>query len=212
VLTVLCVGTATEVGKTWVGALVLSSLRERGLRVHARKPVQSFAPDEPGPTDADVLASATGEHPNDVCPEHRSYPLPMAPPMAAALLERDGFLVADLAEETTWPDDADIVWVETIGGPRSPIADDGDSADLQRWLQPDYVVLVADAGLGTINAVRLSAVPFAGRRIVVVLNNYDAAVDLHRANAVWLAQDGFDVIVEPAMLVELLAAISGEHP
>ena len=52
----------------------------------------------------------------------------------------------------------------------------------------DRVVLVADAGLGTINAVSLSVAPFARARArpVVVLNRYDPDDDLHRRNRTWL--------------------------
>ena len=77
-------GTATEIGKTWVTARVVETLRGRGLSVSARKPVQSFGPDELGATDAEVLAAATGEAPQAVCPAHRWYPVPMAPPLAAS--------------------------------------------------------------------------------------------------------------------------------
>ena len=45
-------GTATGVGKTWLTARILESLRGRGLAVGARKPVQSYAPDDIGATDA----------------------------------------------------------------------------------------------------------------------------------------------------------------
>ena len=204
-ITVLCAGTATDVGKTWVGAEVLGELRELGLKVAARKPVQSFAADDTSPTDAAVLGAATGEDVHTVCPEHRWYALAMAPPIAAALLEVDGFLVGELVDDIApAPDDTDVLWVETGGGPRSPIADDGDSADVARWVQADVVVLVADAGLGTINAVRLSAIPFAGRSLIVVLNRYDEDDIVHRANLVWLAQDGFDVVTETATLTSRL--------
>ena len=47
-------------------------------------------------------------------------------------------------------------WSSAAGGVLSPIADDGDGVSLAEHLDPDRVVLVADAGLGTINAVRLS--------------------------------------------------------
>jgi dethiobiotin synthetase len=50
----------------------------------------------------------------------------------------------------------DVGLVETAGGVRSPQADDGDVLDLVAAIAPDHVILVADAGLGTINAVRLS--------------------------------------------------------
>ena len=85
-LLVLVVGTATDVGKTWVGARTLAALRAKGMTVAARKPAQSFALDDPHPTDAEVLSAATGEEPSTVCPAHRSYPVAMAPPMAADVL------------------------------------------------------------------------------------------------------------------------------
>ena len=204
---VLCAGTATEVGKTWVGVEVLGALQRAGVRVAARKPVQSFDPEDPTPTDADLLAAATGEDVHEVCPAHRWYPMALAPPMAAALLELPTFTMAELAAETKLPQ-VDVLWLETVGGPLSPIADDGDSADVARWFGPDVVVLVADARLGAINAVRLASLPFAGRRVVVFLNRY-AETDVCRTNREWLVGNGFDVEVE----VEALAAtISGALP
>ena len=74
------------------------------------------------------------------------------------------FTVADLAAELRWPDGVELGLVEGVGGPRSPIAADGDTVDLRGHIRPDVVVLVADAGLGTINAVRLSADALRGLR------------------------------------------------
>jgi dethiobiotin synthetase len=203
---VVCAGTGTEIGKTWVGAEALSALRDKGISVAARKPVQSFEPSNTGSTDADVLAAATGEHPHDVCPVHRWYPVAMAPPMAAAVLERDEFTVEELMAELRWPSPVPTVqWIETIGGVRSPIAFNGDSADVCAALEPDLVVLVADAGLGTINAVRLSASALVPWRVVLYLNHWKGD-ELQQLNRAWLTdRDGFDVVVEPDALVERLA-------
>ena len=58
--------------------------------------------------------------------------------------------------------------------------------------------MVADAGLGTINAVRLSAAPLVGRRILVVLNRFDEREGLHARNLTWLRErDGLDVVTRP---------------
>src|SRR5581483_721782 len=81
-LLVFVTGTGTEIGKTWWGSALATELHARGVAVAARKPAQSFAPND-AHTDADVLARATGERPDDVCPPHRWYPVPLAPPMAA---------------------------------------------------------------------------------------------------------------------------------
>ena len=187
---VVCAGTATEVGKTWVGAATLAELRRRGVSVAARKPAQSFAADDPAELrDAAVLAAATGEPVADVCPSERSYEVPMAPPMAADVLGRPAPTLDALVAAITWPSPEPAVrWVELVGGPRSPIAEDGDGIDLSVRLRPDQVVLVADAGLGTINAVVLSSAPFRelGWEPLVLLNRYDDAEDLHRRNRAWL--------------------------
>lgn len=189
-------GTTTEVGKTWAGAELARTLRAGGRSVAARKPLQSFDPDDGQPTDAEVLASATGEATTDVCPEAGWYPIPMAPPMAAAALGRSCPTLAELATSIVWPEPAvDVGLVETVGGVRSPLAEDGDSRDLVRRLDVDAVVLVADAGLGTIDAVRSGVDSLAPLAVVVLLNRFDAADDLHARNRSWLRdRDGFDVV------------------
>jgi dethiobiotin synthetase len=73
------------------------------MAVAARKPAQSFSPDDAQFTDAHVLVAATGEEPTVVCPSHRWYPVPMAPPMAAVALDQPPFTIADLVAELAWP-------------------------------------------------------------------------------------------------------------
>jgi dethiobiotin synthetase len=200
---VLVTGTGTEVGKTWVACRLARALRERGLIVAARKPAQSYAAsDDPAGTDAALLAEATGETAQLVCPQHRWYPVPMAPPMAADVLGRPGFTVADLVRELAWPAGVAVGLIECAGGVRTPLAADGDALTLVEKLQPERVVLVADAGLGAINAVRLAAAALAGWPVSVVLNRFDATLDLHHRNRAWLAErDGLHVVVDAADLV-----------
>jgi dethiobiotin synthetase len=194
---VVVTGTGTAVGKTWFSAATLARLRDHGVRVAARKPVQSFEPGA-GPTDAEVLAAATGEHPDEVCPPHRSLGVAMAPPMAADVLGQPAFTVADLVTDVQWRGGVDVGLVEGVGGPRSPVASDGDTVDLVAALRPDTVVVVADTGLGAINAVRLSVAPFDGGEVVVALNRFDAGDDLHRRNREWLCdRAGIEVLVTP---------------
>jgi len=198
---VLITGTGTEVGKTWVAAELARELAAAGVSVAARKPAQSFAPGD-GPTDAEVLASATDEDAHAVCPALRWYETPMAPPMAAEVLGRPAFTIADLVDELAWPEGTAVGLVEGAGGPRSPLATDGDTVDLAAALSPDLVVLVADAGLGTINAVRLAASPFEPiAPVCVALNRYDAREELHARNRAWFAaHTGIDITVDvPAL-------------
>jgi dethiobiotin synthetase len=188
-------GTGTEVGKTWWAAATARALRSLGLAVAVRKPAQSF-PSGATETDADVLAAATGESARDVCLAHRWYELAMAPPMAAAALGRPAFAVADLVAELAWPPGTDVGLVEGAGGPRSPLAADGDTVDFAAAVRPDAVVLVADAGLGTINVVRLAAPALSAiAPLTVVLNRYDATDDLHARNRAWLEErEGLAVV------------------
>ena len=207
---VVCVGVATEIGKTWVGAQVLAAARRRGITVAAHKPAQSFEPDDDAPTDAAVLAAATGQPEAQVCPAHRWYPRAMAPPMAASALGLAPPTLADLVGEITWPSPhPQLRWVETAGGVRSPIAADGDSVALIGALAPDRVVLVADAGLGTINAIRLCCDALRNHPPVVMLNRFDPADPLHVANYEWLTdRDRFSVVVHTDELLACLLPAS----
>jgi dethiobiotin synthetase len=190
---VVVVGTATEVGKTWVSAALLRSLGDR--RVSVRKPAQSFDPDVPDPTDAAVLSSATGERPEEVCAPNRSYPVAMCPPMAAEVLGLPVPGLQTVLHELRWPDDVEIGLVETVGGVRSPLAGDADSRDLVDALEPDVVLLVADAGLGVIDSVRSAVDALARHDVLVFLNRFAEDDDLHRRNARWLSErDGYPIV------------------
>ncbi|MGH9276071.1 MAG: ATP-dependent dethiobiotin synthetase BioD [Acidimicrobiales bacterium] len=208
-LVVVVLGTGTEVGKTWVSCRLLEQLRSAGVSVAARKPAQSFDPpgSEDGATDADLLAHATGELAEAVCRSHRWYPKALAPPMAADRLGRPPILLDDLVGELGWPRGVAVGLVETAGGVRSPIAHDGDGAALAHRLAADLAVLVADAGLGTVHAVRASAAALTPLPVVVLLNRYDDGDELHRANRDWLVQrDGLEVVTDVAAVVTCLTS------
>lgn len=210
---VFITATGTGTGKTWLTARLLRAASLHGIAVAARKPAQSFDPSAADSTDATVLAAAAACSVTDVCPTHRWYPLPLAPPMAATQLGRPPYTIADLLGEMTWPFVAcepvsapaataapepsaprSLGVVEGAGGLRSPIASDGDNLDLAVALDPDVVVLVADAGLGTINAVRLNVAALAGKRTIVFLNRFSEANRVHVLNRRWLIEvDGLVV-------------------
>ena len=91
------------------------------------------------------------------------------------------------------------------GGVRSPQAVDGDATDVLAALGPDVVVLVADAGLGTINAVRLSmdALAHGGRTAAGAPGGGPRPVrrpttTSTAATVRWLAErDGYRVVALP---------------
>ena len=195
-------GTGTDVGKTWVLTRLIDDLRARGHELCVRKPAQSYAPDELGRTDAELLGSAVDEPAFIVCPAHRWYETPMAPPMAAGVLGRPAFTIADLVGEIGLHPNC---FIEGAGGPRSPIAADGDNVDLARALGARLVILVADAGLGAINAVELSVTALPGFEVIVFLNRFEPSNDLHRRNRGWLAAAGHRIETDVAGLANMLS-------
>jgi dethiobiotin synthetase len=198
-------GTGTEVGKTWFAVRLIGAARAKGLRVAARKPAQSY---ESGDcvTDADLLAGASSEDVHGVCPKHRWYPVPMAPPMAAEALGRSTIQLNDLIDELRCPSGTELAVVETAGGLCSPMAHDGDNLALIQRLQPASVILVADAGLGTLNAVRLCLNALGAMHTHVFLNRFDPDNDLHARNREWLSREGVQAWTE-AELDRLLNAL-----
>jgi dethiobiotin synthetase len=194
-------GTGTEIGKTWVAVRLLQHARTLGLRVAARKPAQSYAQGE-GPTDAELLAAASNEDPHIVCPPHRWYPIPMAPPMAADALGLGRIKIEQLVLESAWPLNVELAVIETAGGLCSPIAHDADNLALIEKLAPTRVVLVADAGLGTLNAVRLCLRALDGQPTTVFLNRFDGINELHVRNREWLMNEAVRVETDVASLMD----------
>ena len=206
-LTVVISGTETEVGKTWVGARLIESLRASGHDVYARKPVQSFDRND-ALTDADVLSKATGEGADDVTPEHRSYPLAMAPPMAADALDQPEIRMQDLMSETKIPDEG-VVIIEGVGGPRSPLAHNGDTVSLARAFEADLVVVVAPSGLGVVSSVMLSTSAFSPMRTIVFLNRFDVLDEVQARSRDWLVKHHNRALV--TSIEELSAVVSRMH-
>jgi dethiobiotin synthetase len=206
---VVITGSGTGVGKTWVASRLLVELRRRGYTVAARKPAQSYSPGQV--TDAEILSRASGEAGDEVCPVHRSFPVPLAPPLAAEALGRLVPTLDDLVEELDrgWPAGAiDVGVVEGAGGAASPLALDGDTADLARRIGADLAVLVGEPVLGIINSARLSRLALQPLRITVHLNRFDPGVELHRLNRDWLvARDRFHVTTTDDELAD--AAVAG---
>jgi dethiobiotin synthetase len=207
---VVVLGTGTGVGKTWAACAVTRHLRGAGTTVAARKPAQSYDPRDPTPTDAELLGAASGEPAERVTPAHRWYAVPLAPPMAVDVLGAPPFSIADLVDELAagWGSGAGTAIVETAGGACSPLAQDGDCIAFTAAIGASDVVLVADAGLGTVHAVR-ATVRALGRPPVVLLNRFDprAPHDLHARNARWLRErDGLDVVTDVSALAERIAS------
>lgn len=218
----LCVitGTATEIGKTWVGANLAIEFRRRGNSVGARKSVQSFDPEEIGLTDAEVLALSTGVSPDEVCSQILTYPLPLAPPMAAAQLHQHPPTLDAIIDSCTFDGHLDVGLVEGIGGLHSPLTESSDTLDLIDAIKPQCVIVVTEARLGVLHDVKAVSTSLGLRPHIIYLNRFDGSEDVHRLNHGWLLDHGHEVtttitdladalttsaVVEPGYRVSLMA-------
>lgn len=153
-MTVLVVsGTGTEIGKTVVTAAVAAAFQDR--RVAVLKPAQTgLAPGEPG--DAAEAARLAGAHVTAV--ELARFPEPLAPETAArraGLPPVRPYEVAEAAQKLAT--EHDLVLVEGAGGLLVRYDGEGSTlADAARLLAAP-VLIVAPAGLGTLNATALTA-------------------------------------------------------
>jgi dethiobiotin synthetase len=146
-------GTDTDVGKTYVTALIASQLARAGYRVGVYKPAASGClRDETGLVSEDALAlwNAAGR-PDDlehVCPQR--FAAPLAPYLAARQEGRTLDVTLLVRGADFWRERSDILLVEGVGGLLTPITETVYVADLALAFGFPLVV-VAKNVLGTIN-------------------------------------------------------------
>lgn len=146
--------TGTEIGKTFVTALLVRQARARGLAVRAVKPVLSgFAPDMTD-SDAHQLLAAQGIEPTANSLDATSpwrFRAALSPDMAAAREGRAidmGALAAFTSDALAGPED--LVLVEGVGGAFVPLTDSDTVADWIGAVETPSLV-VAGSYLGTIS-------------------------------------------------------------
>lgn len=146
-------GTDTDVGKTYVTALIARSLRRQGHRVGVYKPVASGCHEQSGELlsdDAVALWEAAGRPRTleDVCPQR--FAAPLAPHLAArqAGTQVDSKQLRQGAR--IWHNDCDVLLVEGAGGLMSPISDEDYVADLAADLNFPLLVVALNR-IGVIN-------------------------------------------------------------
>ncbi|MPY98649.1 MAG: ATP-dependent dethiobiotin synthetase BioD [Actinophytocola sp.] len=147
-------GTDTEVGKTVVTAGIAAIAGEHGHRVAVIKPAQTGVRDgEPG--DVDVVRRLAGDINTR---ELRRYPDPLAPDTAARRSGIEHVTPAEVAEAAADLNTShDLVLVEGAGGLLVRLDAKGGSLADVAWSLAAPVVIVARAGLGTLNATALTA-------------------------------------------------------
>lgn len=154
-MTVLVVtGTGTDVGKTTVTSAIAALAVAAGRRVAVLKPAQTGV-DAAQPGDVDEVRRLAG--PSVTCRELARFPDPLAPARAArlaGLVPVTTATTASVARELAG--EHDLVLVEGTGGLLVPLDDSGGTlADVAAALSAP-VLVVAGAGLGTLNHTALT--------------------------------------------------------
>lgn len=172
-------GTDTNVGKTYVGALIARQLRAEGRKVGVYKPAASGCRREDGKLvsdDAMTLWEAAGRPGPLERVSPQCFEAPLAPHLAAQLEGRQ--LDEKLLRRGLdyWRRRSEIILVEGAGGLMSPMGDDLYVADLAEEFAFPLVIVTRNV-LGTINqtlqtlitaAVFREGLPIAG----IVLNHH----------------------------------------
>ncbi|UFQ13897.1 MULTISPECIES: dethiobiotin synthase [Streptomyces] len=179
-MTVIVVsGTGTEIGKTVTTAAVAAVALARGRSVAMLKPAQTgVAPGEPG--DAQEVRRLAGEGVTTL--ELARFPEPLAPDTAARRAGMTPVRPSDVAEAAAkLATEHDLVLVEGAGGLLVRFDEEGGTlADAARLLDAP-VLLVASAGLGTLNTTALSSEALRARgvrQLGVAIGSWPTAPDL----------------------------------
>ncbi|MQA63638.1 MAG: ATP-dependent dethiobiotin synthetase BioD [Actinophytocola sp.] len=147
-------GTDTGVGKTVVSAAIAALAVEHGHRVAVLKPAQTGVGDD-DPGDLDVVRAHAGQVTGR---ELRRYPDPLAPETAARRSGISPVTPAEVAEAAGDLEQShDLVLIEGAGGLLVRFDERGGSLADVAWSLGALVVIVARAGLGTLNATALTA-------------------------------------------------------
>jgi len=159
-------GTSTEVGKTYVAAMIARRLRAGGRRVGVYKPAASGCRrvgDALVADDAVALWEAAGR-PGSlewVCPQR--FEAPLAPHLAAQAEGRPLDPERLVSGMDVWEDHAEVMVVEGAGGLLCPVGNDRYVADVA-WAMGFPLVVVAENVLGTINQTLQTLFVAAGYR------------------------------------------------
>ncbi|MBM7775754.1 dethiobiotin synthetase [Actinokineospora baliensis] len=171
-------GTGTGVGKTVVTAGIAALAAANGQRVAVLKPAQTgVGAAEPGDVD-EVGARVAGITTREL----RRFPDPLAPDTAARRVGMPPVRPSEVAGAAVELDNGhDLVLVEGAGGLLVRFDPDGGTLADVAWALGAPVVIVAQAGLGTLNATALTAEALRRRGVVctgVVIGDWPDAPDL----------------------------------
>ena len=197
-------GTGTDVGKTYVTGLIVKKLREGGASSAYYKAAMSGNERRPDstliPGDALQVKTMSGvEQPlEEMCPY--IYETAVSPHLAAKIEGNPIEMECVLKNFDRVCGTYDYVTVEGSGGIFCPLRFDEQKIQLEDFIKAGSLacLMIADAGLGTINAVVLTAEYMKARKIPVkgiIFNHYEPGNPLHEDNRLMCeAMTGLNVV------------------
>ena len=164
--------TGTDIGKTYVSALIVKAIREKGINCGYYKPALSG---DVYPNDCEYVLKTAGI--NKEANNYVSYKFkPAVSPHLASQLENNPIeLDKIISDFNRIKIEHDYVLVEGAGGIVCPFGDNLLLPDVIKALELD-IIIVASASLGTINSTVLTA-EYAKKHGInvkgIILNNYN---------------------------------------
>ncbi len=181
-------GSDTNVGKTWIACEIVRQLRQRGLEVVTRKPVESGCRESDSGEllthDAAALQAANDHRETIERITPYRYRAALAPHRAARL-ESQRIELQALIEACDRDHPAQRLVVEGAGGFYSPLAENGLNADLASALQLPVIVVVDDR-VGAVNQALMTLQAVASRHLsiaAIVLNQVQPTTENAMDNA-----------------------------
>lgn len=193
--------TGTDMGKTYISALILKHLRTNGLNAGYYKPILSGAYKENNKLilgDAEYVCNFSGLEESPDTLVSYTFETAVSPHLACHIEKKppiEEIYIMDTYNSIK--NKYDFLLVEGCGGIMCPLRIPYTSSlsyknKMKTLMLPDIIklldldiIIIADAGLGTINSVLLT-VEYANSRniniIGIILNHYDEKNFLHRDN------------------------------
>lgn len=173
--------TGTDIGKTYVTALLVKKMREANLNVGYYKAALSGA-DNIANSDAGYVNKIANIQQDEKTLLSYLYKHAVSPHLAAKLEGNPVEKATVLSDYAKVSDIYDFITVEGSGGIVCPIRYDDTAkyflTDIIKWLDIP-TLMIADAGLGTINSVVLTASYLKQLNISlqgIILNNYTGGI------------------------------------
>ncbi|MBQ7221235.1 MAG: dethiobiotin synthase [Synergistaceae bacterium] len=185
-------GTGTDIGKTYIAGLILKKFLRAGINAAYFKAAMSgnirdAFTNAPVPGDAVFVKKVSGSSQplSEMCPY--VYEAAYSPHLAARLEGNPVDFDVVLRKFDELSGKYDCVIMEGSGGILCPIRLDSKTIWLEHFIKARNLdcILVADAGLGTINAVGLTAHYMMAKNIAltgIILNHFQAGNVMHEDN------------------------------